>query len=145
MDNIVTLRPVIESDLPIFFEQQNDPAAHVTAASQVRDHDGFMEHWEKILSSETIRIMTIVYGNEIAGNILSFDLDGKREVGYWLGRGFWGKGIASRALGEYLHIELIRPLYGYAAKHNIGSHRVLEKCGFESAGEDAIFRIFVLK
>ena len=145
MENTVSLRSVIQSDLPLFFEQQNDPAAHETAASQVRDRDAFMQHWEEILSNESIRIMTVLFNDQVAGNILSFELEGKREVGYWLGRDFWGKGIASRALQEYLRIELTRPLYGYAAKDNIGSQKVLEKCGFEAAGEDAIFRIFILK
>ena len=115
------------------------------ASFAVRDRDSFFLHWERIRLAESVTIRTILYNNEVAGNILSFDMDSKREVGYWLGREFWGKGIASTALQQYLRIELIRPLYGYAAKHNIGSQKVLEKCGFELAGEEEVFRIFVLK
>ncbi len=145
MNSIVTLRPVMDSDLPIFFKQQNDPPAHEMAASQLRDRDAFMEHWKRNLANPSITILTVLQDNNVAGNILSFDMEGKREVGYWLGREFWGKGIASRALTQFLQIELRRPLYGYAAKKHIGSQRVLEKCGFEAAGEEDIFRIFVLK
>jgi RimJ/RimL family protein N-acetyltransferase len=141
----ITLRPVIDSDLPIFFEQQNDPAAHEIAASQPRDRAAFIAHWKDLLVKKSITIMTILHNDEVAGNILSFNMEGKREVGYWLGRDFWGKGIASQALTQFLQIELRRPLYGYAAKHHIGSQRVLEKCGFEPAGEEGIFRVLVLK
>ncbi|MFN8426694.1 MAG: GNAT family N-acetyltransferase [Anaerolineales bacterium] len=30
-----------------------------------------------------------------AGSIGSWDMEGKREVGYWIGKEFWGKGIAT--------------------------------------------------
>jgi RimJ/RimL family protein N-acetyltransferase len=56
-------------------------------------------------------------------------------VTYWLGREHWGKGIATRALREFLTIERTRPLFGSAAKDNAASVRVLEKCGFRLAGE----------
>jgi hypothetical protein len=32
------------------------------------------------------------------GHIASFDLEGHREVTYWIGREDWGRGIATRAL-----------------------------------------------
>lgn len=145
MENIITLRPVIESDLPIFFEQQNDPAANEMAAFPARDRDSFMEHWTKNLANKSNIHMTILYNNQVAGNIISFDMEGHREVGYWLGHDLWGKGIASKALEQFLRIESIRPLYGYTAKHNIASQRVLEKHGFEAVGEEEVFLIFVLK
>lgn len=145
MDTTVTLRPVIDSDLPIFFEQQDDPVANEMAAFPARDRETFMAHWQKVLSNPSNAVLTVLHNDQVAGNICSFDMDGKREVGYWLGRDFWGKGIASKALEQYLSYELTRPLYGYAAKHNIGSQRVLEKCGFQPIGEEDVFRVFVLK
>jgi len=63
-------------------------------------------------------------------------MNSEREVGYWIGREFWGKGIATRALSQFLEIEKTRPLCAYVAKHNVGSRRVLEKCGFILTGED---------
>lgn len=143
MENPVALRPVIDSDLPIFFEQQNDPAANEMAAFPARERDAFIAHWKKNLANDTNIHRTILHNNEVAGNIISFDMEGHREVGYWLGRDFWGKGIASKALEQLLHIESIRPLYGYAAKHNIASQRVLEKHGFERVGEEDVFLIFI--
>ena len=66
---------------------------------------------------------------------MSWDRDGKHLVGYWLGREFWGQGLATRALRELVD-ELERPLYAEVATTNIGSIRVLEKCGFKVVGSE---------
>ena len=39
----------------------------------------------------------------------------------------------------FLEFVTVRPLYARAAKDNIGSRRVLEKCGFVICGEDKGF------
>jgi hypothetical protein len=41
----------------------------------------------------------------VVGHIASFDLEGRREVTYWIGRENWGRGIATRALQEFLKLE----------------------------------------
>jgi RimJ/RimL family protein N-acetyltransferase len=64
------------------------------------------------------------------GHIASFDLEGHREVTYWIGREDWGRGIATRALQEFLLLEATRPLYARPASDNAASIRVLTKCGF---------------
>jgi RimJ/RimL family protein N-acetyltransferase len=60
-------------------------------------------------------------------------------VTYWIGREQWGRGIATRALDEFLEIELTRPLHARAASDNVASIRVLEKCGFSRVGTDRAF------
>jgi RimJ/RimL family protein N-acetyltransferase len=132
----IFLRDVIDDDLPIFFEQQLDPVANQLAAFPARDRDAFMAHWAKIMADETNILKTILYGDQVAGNIVSWEHSGEREVGYWLGREIWGKGIATQALALFLKQVTTRPLYAYAAKHNLASIRVLEKCGFTMTGED---------
>ncbi len=135
MANVV-LRDVLESDLPIFFEQQNDPEANHMAAFPARQREPFMAHWKKNMGNKANIHRTILADRAIVGNIVSFEMDGHREVGYWLGRDFWGKGIASAALAQFLTIEQRRPLYAHVVKHNVGSYRVLEKCGFVLYSED---------
>jgi uncharacterized protein (TIGR01244 family) len=132
----VQLRDVIETDLPIFYEQQLDPEAAQMADFPSRDREAFMAHWAKILANDNVQIQTILFDGKVAGNVVCFEQDGKREVGYWLGKDFWGKGIATRALSAFLGQVKVRPLYGYVAKHNIASRRVLEKCGFTLDAED---------
>jgi RimJ/RimL family protein N-acetyltransferase len=131
----ILLRDIIESDLPILFEQQNDPAACRMAAVPFRPLDAFLDHWSKILANETIQKQTILFEGQIAGMLVCFERDHEREVGYWLGRAFWGKGIASLALGLFLPMIPDRPLHAFAA-HNPGSIRVLEKNGFRVIGTE---------
>lgn len=139
MTNNIQLRDAIDADLLTFFEQQKDPEAAQMAAFPSRSRDGFMSHWTKIMSDDSILIKTILFNGDIAGNIVCFDQLGEREVGYWLGREYWGKGIATHALKEFLKGIETRPLYAHVAKHNIASRRVLEKCGFVVSGEDRFF------
>jgi RimJ/RimL family protein N-acetyltransferase len=136
MTGDVRLRDVTETDLPLFFEHQLDPDATRMAAFPSRDWEAFMAHWTKILGNERVTKRTILYDGQVAGNIGSFDQLGEREVGYWIGKPYWGKGIATRALAAFLEDEQVRPLYAHVAKHNIASLRVLEKCGFMICGED---------
>jgi RimJ/RimL family protein N-acetyltransferase len=130
------LRDVVESDLPVFFEHQRDPEATRMADFPARDRETFDAHWERVLAGETNIVKTIVFEGQVAGNAVSWEQDGRRLVGYWLGREFWGKGLATKALAELVEELGVRPLYAYVAKTNIGSIRVLEKCGFVRSDED---------
>jgi RimJ/RimL family protein N-acetyltransferase len=106
------------------------------AAFPSRDKEAFMAHWAKIMADETLILKTILLDGQIAGNVVSWEQDGQQEVGYWIGKSYWGKGIASSALSQFLRHVMARPLYAHVAKHNIASIRVLEKCGFTVFGED---------
>lgn len=98
-----------------------------------------MMHWSKIMEDDSVLVKTILFNGEIAGNIVCFEQLGEREVGYWLGKEYWGKGIASEALTQFLHFIERRPLYAHVVKHNIASRRVLEKCGFKVVAQDNFF------
>ena len=139
MTGEVLLRDVKESDLSIFYEQQLDPEAIAMAAFPARDKESFMAHWAKIIADKSVILKTIIFEGQVAGNIVSWEQDGEREVGYWVGKEFWGKGIATKALAEFLHQVKTRPLVAHVAKHNIGSRRVLEKCGFTFVKEDKYY------
>jgi RimJ/RimL family protein N-acetyltransferase len=130
------LRDVIESDLPVFFEHQRDPEAVAMADFPPRDREAFDAHWERVLATEANIKKTIVFEGQVAGNAVSWEQDGRQLVGYWLGREFWGKGLATKALAELVAGLERRPLYAYVASTNIASIRVLEKCGFERSDED---------
>jgi RimJ/RimL family protein N-acetyltransferase len=139
MTTSVQLRDALKTDLPIFYEQQLDPEAVQMAAFPARSSDKFMAHWSKIMADDSVAIKTILFQGEVAGNIVCFEQLGEREVGYWLGREYWGKGIASQALTQFLGLIKTRPLYAHVAKHNQASKRVLEKCGFKVAADDKFF------
>ncbi len=139
MTEEVTLRDVMDGDLDIFFVQQQDPVAlHMAAftAKEPANKQVFIAHWSRIRADDAIMIQTILYGGQVAGHVLSFEQFGKREVSYWLGREYWGQGVATRALSLFLRLDETRPLFARAAKDNAGSVRVLQKCGYVIAGED---------
>jgi RimJ/RimL family protein N-acetyltransferase len=138
MTDDVRLRDVTEGDLPILFEQQRDPEANRMAAFPARDREAFTAHWTKILDDPTVTKKAILFNGQVAGNIVSFEQSGSRKVGYWIGKNYWGKGIATKALSEFLGHVKVRPLFAHVAKHNVGSIRVLEKCGFTICGEDKV-------
>ncbi len=139
----VTLRDVYSTDLPIFFIQQQDPEALYMAAFTApdpSDRDIFDSHWTNILNDSTIILKTVLYNGAVAGNLVSFIMFGQREVGYWLGKSFWGKGIATAALRLFIKDTVTqRPIYAHAAKDNLASIRVLQKCGFVITGYDYSF------
>ena len=135
MDIKVSLRDVEEDDLRVFYEQQLNPEATHMAAFPARDYESFMAHWEKGMGEATTILQTIVYHGEVAGNIVIWEQSGECNVGYWLGKEYWGNGIASAALSLFLKQVVKRPLFAHVAKHNTASIRVLQKCGFSNSCE----------
>jgi RimJ/RimL family protein N-acetyltransferase len=131
----ISLREVQESDLGEFFEHQRDPEAVEMAAFPPRRREEFMKHWAKIMADPAVRARTILLDGDVAGNVICWEQDGKRLIGYWLGRRYWGKGVATHALTAFVAAIHERPLHAHVAKQNIASIRVLEKCGFQRAGE----------
>ncbi len=137
----------------MFFEHQRDPIAVAMVAFKSRDRAAFDQHWAKILANETGLIRTVIATfdvspesqpqEHVAGNIVSWNSDGKREIGYWIDRAYWGRGVATAALSTFLRLEQTRPLYAGVAKHNVASVRVLQKCAFtflastDKASDDA--------
>lgn len=133
MTSRILLRDVAESDLPIFYQQQLDPVANTMAAFTPKDptdRDAFTARWSKILADPAITVKTILFQGQIAGHIVCHTWFGPPEISYWIGREYWGQGIATSALAQFLTYVKTRPLYARAAKDNIGSIRVLQKNGF---------------
>lgn len=139
MSDDVRLRDVEPTDLPIFFEHQIDAEATRMAAFPSRDRAAFDAHWAtNILGNPAAITQAILVDGHVAGNIGSWSQEGVRLVGYWLGSEYWGKGVATRALAAFLHLVTERPLHAHVARHNIGSIRVLEKCGFSFEREERV-------
>ena len=127
------LREVQDEDLAVLFEQWADPVAMHMAAFTVPEHmdrDAFERRWSRLRADETLITRAIVADGEVAGTIGSWGGPGEREVTYWIGRSYWGKGVATGALKAFLTIEPSRPLHARVASDNVASRRVLEKCGF---------------
>jgi RimJ/RimL family protein N-acetyltransferase len=131
----VALRPVVEADLEDFFAQEQDPEATRRSQFPARDRDAFMTHWRtRILADPTVLVRTATVDGAVAGSLVSWTQDGQRTVGYWFAREYWGQGVGTRALTLFLEEEKVRPLYADPYAGNVGSVRLLERCGFRRAG-----------
>jgi len=138
------LRSVTASDLPTFYLHQADEEAARMADFPIRSETDFYAHWHKIMADPANILRTILYEGQVAGNVVSFIMESRREVGYWLGREFWGKGIATAALQLFLEEITERPLFAFTAHSNPASGRVLQKCGFtlvEKTDTGLVFRL----
>lgn len=134
MGDEVKLRDVVDDDLEIFLEYEHDPEAVSRSRFPPRERDAFLTHWRtRVLRPEGF-VQTVTVDGEVAGNILSWWMDDRRYVGYWFGRRFWGRGVGTRALTQFLDLERTRPLYADPYEGNTASVRLLERCGFRREG-----------
>jgi RimJ/RimL family protein N-acetyltransferase len=134
----VSLRTVEDDDLDVLFAHQTDPEAAAMAAFPMRDRATFDAHWAKIRLDDTVVLRTILADGAVAGNINGWPAGGQWFIGYWIGREYWGRGVATQALALFVGEVAARPLYAHVAVHNVGSARVLQKCGFRrDPGQEA--------
>lgn len=138
----IKLRPTEISDLDTLFQFQLDKEGGYLAAfmpEDPTDKSAYKEKFTKLLVNPAVNNQTIILDNNIVGSIAKFIMDGNTEITYWIDRKFWGKGIATEALKSFLVIETVRPVFGRVAFDNLGSQKVLERCGFEKIGTDKGF------
>jgi RimJ/RimL family protein N-acetyltransferase len=134
-----TIRPWRKDDLDALVRHADDPAV----AAQLRDifpHPYPQEAglaWLEAAADMQGTAFAIDAGEAVGGIGLTLGGDVERvsaEVGYWVGRAYWGKGIATHALEllvahAFANFELTR-LFAVPFAHNAPSRRVLEKAGF---------------
>ncbi|MER6382648.1 GNAT family N-acetyltransferase [Streptomyces sp. NPDC001118] len=132
----VSLRGVTDEDLFVLLAYEHDPEAVRRSRFTPRPRDAFLKHWrERVLGDPDCLVRAVTVGGEVAGSVVSWTAEGQRRfVGYWLGRPYWGRGIGTRALGHFLELERVRPLYADPFHANTASVRLLQRHGFEQAG-----------
>ena len=138
----ITLTKTVKEDLYVLFEfQLNEEAIYLAAFTpkDPSDKNAYIEKFTKHIADPCINMRTINFNDQIVGSIAKFVLEEEAEITYWIDRKFWGKGIATSALNEFLKMEQIRPIHGRVAFDNFGSQKVLEKCGFVKIGKDKGF------
>jgi RimJ/RimL family protein N-acetyltransferase len=134
----LALRASVDADVPYFFAFQSDPEARHMAAFTNKlpnDRKAFEERWERIRQNPANQMRTVLLDDRIVGQVMKYEFEGQPEVSYWIDRPFWGQGIATEALLEYLREFRPRPVGARVSKDNVASRRVLEKCGFKIVGE----------
>lgn len=135
----VTLRPVTPADLETLYAHQIDPEANHMAAftsSAMSARADFVAWWGRILGKPAVTARAIVEDGAVAGSVLCWPTDDGLEISYWLGRGHWGRGVATAGVRALLDEVAARPVFARAASDNHGSIRVLQKCGFVEIGRE---------
>jgi RimJ/RimL family protein N-acetyltransferase len=101
------------------------------------------ERWIAIATGESAaRYFAIEVDGVLAGGIgvepAAAERTGTAMFGYWLGRAYWGRGIATDAARALSDVALatweVRRLEATVFAANLASARVLEKCGFTLEG-----------
>lgn len=139
------LRPLVAADAPALATHANDRDIWLHLRDRFPHpytlHDA--ETYIDIVARRPVQTsFGIVVDGEAAGSItLMLGEDVERftaEIGYWLGRKFWGRGImtdALRATTEYAFATLgLHRVFAVPFAHNAASARVLEKAGYSLEG-----------
>lgn len=124
-------------DVEILYQQQADPAAHQMARFEPRDVIAFYQHWHDITHNPEVTVLIIEHDGMVIGDLVCWQQEGQRLVGYWLGQEYWGQGFASQALSLFTK-QLQHPLHAYVHQDNLPSQRVLEKSGFIPCGQFSV-------
>lgn len=93
-----TQRPNLRAVSPFArYPKKVDPDAAQMAGFPARDRSDHMAHWHKILGVGAVTARTVLVNGRLAGNVVGWDQESGREVGYWIGKGYWGKGVVTAA------------------------------------------------
>lgn len=138
----IQLRPTIVADLKTHFDiQQDETAQYMSAftAAATNDETAYITAWTKRLQNPSIHCQTILLESEIVGSVAKYEMEGDAEITYAIKKEFWGKGIATKAVQQFLLVEIARPMFARVAFDNFGSQKVLEKSGFLKIGKEIGF------
>ncbi|MBX3109156.1 MAG: GNAT family N-acetyltransferase [Fimbriimonadaceae bacterium] len=128
----IALVPMDVSHFDRFFEFESDKEAVWMAAfaTVANDREEFMQMWRRRIENPGVTHLTVLVDGEVAGGILAYGEPGSRHIGYWIGREYWGQGVATAAVAGLLELMQERPVFATCAADNTGSRRVLERNGF---------------
>lgn len=141
----IELREVWDDDLPIFNEYLRDPQSQAMAASTFVDYtdtQGFNSYWRKLRTNDDATVRTITLKGqpyEVVGHIAIAPGGNGKQVSYWIDRSQWGQGIATSALRAMLVEVSDRPIFANIARINEPGAAVLQRNGFNRAGNDSGF------
>ncbi|RYE25939.1 MAG: N-acetyltransferase [Sphingobacteriales bacterium] len=138
----IKLRKSEVADLEFLFQFQLDEEANRLAAFTPKDPSdkaAYIEKYTRHFNDPAINNETVLVDDVIVGSIARFVMLGDTEITYWIDKNYWGKGIVTAALKDFLSAESTRPIFGRVAFDNFGSQKVLEKCGFVKVGSDKGF------
>jgi len=139
----VTLREVQDGDLDEFFAQLRDPHAAALAGDTFEapnERQAFDAHWRHLRRAEGVLVRTIEVVEDtvakVAGHIRNHPGSEEHLVSFWIDRAYWGRGVTTSALGQFLDELGQRPVYARVPRHNEAAIVVLRRNGFLPVSEE---------
>ncbi len=147
MNISINLRPLKNSDAEQIAQNLKD--RNVTRYTfiphpyTIDDAYSFLKRVKKESKKQTSAVLAIALkeNNEIIGAVGFHNInfkDKNAEMGYWLSKKYWGKGVVSKAVQmalDYGFKELkLRRIYAFVFEINLASSKVLLKNGFIHEG-----------
>ncbi|PCI60927.1 MAG: hypothetical protein COB37_08980 [Kordiimonadales bacterium] len=137
----VTVAPLMWDDVePIFSLQDDRKAARMAMSGDAISFDLFKQRMERMLVADPKDAgMSIIWvGGKRAGYVgYGRKKDGKLAIDYQVARNYWGQGIATKAVYGFMQalpdVAQRETMYAVVIADNIGSQKVMEKCGFTEA------------
>ena len=141
-------RPWRESDVEALFRYASDPEVGARAGWPPHtDREGSLAVIRNVFSNDHTWAMELKETGEAVGCMGYYPCgesnieigENDAEVGYWLGRPYWGQGLCTEALsgmiGYCFNQKGFQTLWGDFFEDNPASGRVMEKCGFRDTGK----------
>ena len=143
----VHIAPITEADIKVLYLLGNDKDVSWMSGGGLT----YPLSYEEFRTKKTIAVSTspqdmasyaIRWNTNLVGSIGYFrrEQDLPLEIGYWLGREYWGKGIATNALQLALEAMRDRGISGTVIAttmpDNLSSRHILLKCGFREIGTE---------
>lgn len=149
IDENIHLSPLVKEDVPMIVKHLQAREIYTRTASIPYPYDGKDAEWfishSGELAKEFGRHIHWAIRNEKGELIGVIGFQGKYgkdshkdEVGYWIAKEYWGKGIMGKVLkkvceigqNEYGLVRIEAPIFAF----NLHSQKVAEKCGFVLEG-----------
>ena len=149
MNDQVQLSEFRRSDKPALIEHLNDQDIYdrtlrIPFPYTEADADGWLGHVAGVTTQQGRPVQWAIRGADDAV-IGGCGFDGFRvgkshraEVGYWLAKPYWGRGIMTAVVQQVCRIAFeelgLVKVTAHVFVHNPASARVLQKCGFQEEG-----------
>lgn len=148
---MIELRKFEQKDEALLVSYLNDEAqTHFLSARIPQPYTNEAARWWVNTGSKIGVVYAIIHNGIFVGSISAipgeFEKQKTAEIGYWVARSYWGKGIASEALKKFTdflfeNTDFVR-LNASLFEGNLASAKVLQRCGYklEAVLEKAIYK-----
>ncbi len=144
MKTAVTIEPVTSKHADVLEKLISDPAVAEPTSNIPHPYPvGGAKEWitrsQQECEEGTSYCFSILAVGEFVGVVSILNVSGSQgEIGYWIGRPYWGHGYATAAGYHVVSFGFqklgLSSFIGKCLARNTGSYRVLEKLGFQLTG-----------